>query len=343
MPLPETILSVVAPFRPLFTAPTWRKLMTLLTGTLLAHGRRTVCSALRFSGEQHTENWSLYHQVFNRARWSKFPASRCLLWLILETFVQADAPIDISIDETLERRWGAQIRKRGHYRDSALSSRKQAVSSSGLRWMVMAVVVTPSFCQQPWALPFLVVLTTSPALSESLGKRHKTIAMWAAQMISLLHRWLPDRQIRVLGDSAYNVLELGVHARKRSVSMITPMRLDSVLREPPPPIEQRRRGGKPQVVGARLPSLEQVLADPSTAWQEEEISWYGQGKQKVQWCSGTALWYRFGSPPLSIRWVLTRDPAGKRDPKALMCTDQNLDAAPHHPNMYEALEPGMYL
>lgn len=40
MPLPEAILAVVAPFRPLFTAPTWRKLMTLLTGTLLVHGRR---------------------------------------------------------------------------------------------------------------------------------------------------------------------------------------------------------------------------------------------------------------------------------------------------------------
>jgi hypothetical protein len=40
------------------------------------------------------------------------------------------------------RRWGPQISKRGHYRDSMLSSRKRAVSSPGLRWMVMAVVVT---------------------------------------------------------------------------------------------------------------------------------------------------------------------------------------------------------
>lgn len=109
MPLPETILNVVAPFRPLFTAPTWRKLMTLLTGTLLARGRRTVCSALRFAGEQENEHWSLYHQVLNRARWSPLAASRCLLQLILETFVPVDAPIEISIDETLERRWGAQI------------------------------------------------------------------------------------------------------------------------------------------------------------------------------------------------------------------------------------------
>lgn len=39
-------------------------------------------------------------------------------------------------------------------------------------------------------------------------------------------------------------------------------------------------------------------------------------------CSATALWYRFGCPPLPIRWVLTRDPDGKRPPKALFSTDQ---------------------
>lgn len=61
MPLPEAIIAVVAPFRPLLTAPTWRKLMTLLKETLLAHGRRTVCSTLRFSGEQMNENSRQHH------------------------------------------------------------------------------------------------------------------------------------------------------------------------------------------------------------------------------------------------------------------------------------------
>jgi hypothetical protein len=42
MPLPDPIIEVLPVFRPLFTAPTWRKLMILLTGTLLARGRRTV-------------------------------------------------------------------------------------------------------------------------------------------------------------------------------------------------------------------------------------------------------------------------------------------------------------
>ena len=322
MPTPEAIIAVVAPFRPLFTAPTWRKLMTLLTGTLLAHGRRTVCSALRFSGEQMNENWSQYHHVLNRARWSPLAASQCLLLLIVEMLVAKGAPIEIVIDETLERRRGPMIRKRGHYRDSALSSRKRAVSSSGLRWIVMAIVVTPAWTKQPWALPFLVVLATTPAFSLAAGRRHKTIAMWAGQMVSTVHRWLPDREITVVGDGAYNCLELGVHAVHRHVTMITPCQFDSVLREPPPPVELRSKGGKPQVVGKRLPKLDEVLTDPTIHWQEDEISWYGQGKQKMQWCTGTALWYRFGKPPLPVRWVLTRDPSGKKESKAFFCTNQ---------------------
>src|SRR5579859_7718146 len=133
MPLPDPIIEVLTVFRPLFTAPTWRKLMTLLTGTLLSQGRRTVAAALRASGNDQGGNWSCFHQVLNRARWSPLAVSRQLLLLIVETFVPAEASVDLVIDETLERRWGANMSKRGHYRDSALSSRERAVSSPGLR------------------------------------------------------------------------------------------------------------------------------------------------------------------------------------------------------------------
>jgi DDE superfamily endonuclease len=324
MPLPEAILTVVAPFRPLFTAPTWRKLMTLLTGTLLARGRRTVCSALRLSGEADNEHWSSFHQVLNRARWSPLAASCVLLFLIVETLLPTDAIIEIAIDETLERRWGPQISKRGHYRDSALSSRKHSVSSPGLRWIVMTVVVPVPWSKQPWALPFLAVLATTPGVSKQLGLRHHTVGERARQMIRLVHRWLPDRQVCVLGDTAYSCLEVGVQAHHCGVILITPAQLDSVLHAPPPLPEQRRRGGKPQIVGVRLPSLEAVLSDADTIWQQSQMPWYGQGLRTIEWCSGTALWYRFGHPPLPLRWVLTRDPAGKRPVKALLCTDQAL-------------------
>jgi len=300
--------------------------MTLLTGTLLAHGSRTVAAALRASGNEQAVNWSLFHQVLNRARWSPLVVSRQLLLLIVETFVPADSCVDLVIDETLERRWGSKISKRGHYRDSALSSRERSVSSPGLRWIVMAVVVTVPWTKQRWALPFLCVLATTPEVSERLGKRHKTIGMWAHQMMSLVRRWLPDRCIKLMGDTAYSVLELGLHANAQQMTLIMTGRLDAVLHEPP---AQRSRHtiGRPRVVGKRLPSLEQVLEDSETVWQQFSLDWYGEGKRTVEMCTGTALWYRSGSDPLPIRWVLTRDPKGKRPPKAIWSTDLTQTAA----------------
>ena len=320
MPLPDPIIEVLTVFRPLFTAPTWRKLMTLLTGTLLAQGCRTVAAALRASGNDQATNWSSFHQVLNRARWSPLAVSRQLLLLIVETFVPAGASVDLVIDETLERRWGSKISKRGHYRDSALSSRERSVSSPGLRWIVMAVVVTLPWTKQKWALPFLCVLATTPEVSERLGKRHKTVGMWAHQMISLVHRWLPDRSIKLMGDTAYSVLELGLHAKAQQVTLVTTGRLDAVLHEPPPQRTQHTIG-RPRVVGKRLPALEQVLQDSQTVWQKLTLDWYGEGERTLEICTGTALWYRYGSDPLPIRWVLTRDPSGKRPPKAIFSTD----------------------
>ncbi len=294
--------------------------MTLLTGTLLAQGRRTVAAALRSTGNDKATNWSRFHQVLNRARWSPLAVSRQLLLLIVETFVPAGACVELVIDETLERRWGSKISKRGHYRDSALSSRKRSVSSPGLRWIVMAVVVTLPWTKQRWALPFLCVLATTPEISEQLGKRHKTVGMWAHQMISLVRRWLPDRPIKLMGDTAYSILELGLQANHRQVTLVTPGRLDAVLHEAPPERTQHTIG-RPRVVGKRLPSLEQVLQDPETVWQKLTLDWYGEGERTLEMCTGTALWYRYGSDPLPIRWVLTRDPLGKRPPKAIFSTD----------------------
>jgi hypothetical protein len=276
--------------------------MTLLTGTLLARGRRTVAAALRASGNEQATNWNCFHQVLNRARWSPLAVSRQLLVLIIETFVPAGACVELVIDETLERRWSSKISKRGHYRDSALSSRERSVSSPGLRWIVMAVVVTLPWSKQRWALPFLCVLATTPEVSERLGKRHKTIEMWTHQMISLVRRWLPDRPIKLMGDTAYSVLELGLHANAQQVTLITTGRLDAVLHEPPPERTQHTVV-RPRVVGQRLPSLEQVLQDPETVWQELSLDWYGEGKQTLEISTGIALWYRYGYDPLPIRWV----------------------------------------
>lgn len=57
-------------------------------------------------------------------------------------------------------------------------------------------------------------------------------------------------------------------------------------------------------------------------------AWYGREHQKeLEITSNTALWYRPGTPPKPIRWVLVRDPEGRRDPQAFFSTDTTLDPA----------------
>ena len=260
---PSTLL---APFQSLFSAPTWRKVQRLFIGTLLARGRRTVSAALRHAGQEDTPSFSLYHQVFNRARWSALKGSRCLLSLIVQTFDAAGGSLTFVIDETLERRWGRRINKRGHYRDPLASSRKRSVSTSGLRWIVLTpdqvrgrlLVVTPPWTTRCWALPVLSVPAPTPQVSERLGLRHKTIAQWARQMIRVVRRWLPQVAITVLGDQAYSVVELGYACRRCGVRLIAPLRLDAVLHEAPPPRQPGTRG-RPRRKGRRLPTL----AEPS--------------------------------------------------------------------------------
>jgi hypothetical protein len=300
MPCTPPIITLLEPFRPLFSAPTWKKLLTLLRGTLLARGRRTVTTALWHTGHEQDPHFSTFHQVLTRARWSPLEASRNLLRLIIETFVQAGGCLDLVIDETLERRWGANIRKRGHYRDSSRSSHGRSVSSPGLRWIVLAVVVTVPWTRQRWALPFLCVLATTPEVSAELGMRHKTLGLRARQVVSLLRRWLPGVPLKLLGDQAYSILELGLHCTHRQVTLIAPFRLDSMIHQPVPP-RAPHTIGRPRVVGPWLPSLEHVLHDPRTVWQWLTLDWYGEGQRTLELCTGTAWWYRFGSTPLPIR------------------------------------------
>jgi DDE superfamily endonuclease len=177
-----------------------------------------------------------------------------------------------------------------------------------------------------WALPFLTVLAPSERYHQERGRRHKTLSAWMRQMIMQVRRWLPDRLLVVVADSSYAVLTLlsACQQLRPAVVLITRLRLDAGLYEPVPP---RKPGqmGRPRVKGKRLPTLEQVLADPETVWEKVGVPrWYSQGKRQVEVVSSTCLWYHSGQPVVPIRWVLIRDPQSKFAPQALLCTDLSI-------------------
>ena len=110
--LPTMMIRVLAPFAPLFSNCVWQHVQLLLTGLILAPGKRTVASALRAVGLGKEKRFCRYHRVLSRASWSSREASRLLLGLLVEAFV-TDGPLVVGVDETLERRQGKKIEAKG--------------------------------------------------------------------------------------------------------------------------------------------------------------------------------------------------------------------------------------
>ncbi len=254
--LPPKMVQALTPFAPLFSKRVFRHAQLLLAGAILAPGRRTVGSALRAMGLEREKRFHRYHRVLSRASWSSREVGRVLLGLLLETFVPEGGPLVVGIDETLERRYGRKISTRGVYRDPVRSTHEHFVKSSGLRWVCVMLLVEVPWASRVWALPFLSVLAPSERYAAARGKRHKKITEWAWQLLLVLRRWHPQREIVAVADRAYASLKLLSHCRSLSkpVTFITRLRLDAALYEPAP---VRRRGqiGSPRIKGERLPNL----------------------------------------------------------------------------------------
>ena len=52
-------------------------------------------------------------------------------------------------------------------------------------------------------MSFLSVLAPSERYAARRGKRHKKITEWAWQMLLVLRRWYPEREIVAVADGAY--------------------------------------------------------------------------------------------------------------------------------------------
>ena len=320
--LPAEYLSILVIFAPLFSKCLWAQVQVLVVGAILTPGQRTVTAVLRLMGLGHEPHFQTYHRVLNRAVWSSWEISRVLLLLLVQTFA-VSGPIIVGIDDTIERRWGAQIKARGIYRDPVRSSHSHFVKTSGLRWLSLMLLVPIPWAKRVWALPFLTVLAPSARYYQGRKRAPKKLTAWAQQAVLQVRRWLPTRDLVIVADSSFAVIPLLARLRRlpNPVCMITRFRLDAGLYEPAP-ARQPHQQGRTRVKGQRLPTLESIAQQRKTRWTRVTIpDWYGEGARVIEIVSNTAVWYHCGQPPVPIRWVLIRDPKGKFKTQALLCTD----------------------
>ena len=298
--LPIAFTSVIGVFAPVFSRPVWQHVKVLLTGAVLAPGKRTVTAVLHIMGRSAASDFQTYHRVLNRAVWSPLNASRLLLRLLVAVCIFRGVVV-LGLDDTIERRRGEQITAKGIYRDPVRSSHAHMVKASGLRWLACMLLTPLAWANRVWALPFLTVLCPSERFYAQRRRRHQTLTERAWQMIRLVVRWLPGQEIAFVTDSSFAALELldKVKTGPRA-SLITRLRLDAALDDPPPP----RPAGTEAALGSK--------ASADRRWKR----WWPMRRPvgpRGLWSSGRAQghgrWRSPRTPPCGITRVNLRLPS----------------------------------
>lgn len=310
------IVSVLSAFSCVFTKSTWKNIQVLFLGAILCRGSRQITKILRVMNLSQEKNYSKYHNVLRRAKWSGLDAAKILFGLLISALPNG-FPVLVAVDETLERRQGKKIKAIGVYRDAVRSSKSNVVISFGLKWECMALIVPLPWCQRYWALPFLSLLSPSKKANEKAGKKHKTSIDWTMKMVSVVSRWMLRKPWILLGDGAYACMNLAHHCIKNGATLISRFRLDAQLFEAPV-YKPKMRGRKP-IKGKRI-HLRNLLDDVSKPWQCAKVKWYGGELKTLEFLVIDCLWYQAGKTPLPVRVVLIKTPDGEKVAEALFST-----------------------
>ena len=327
--LPRAVEGLSSRFSIAFTAPTFQRAVALMVGWVLAVGRHTVTAAVRAAGALAAGHHTDYHRLFSRAKWSPWPLGKVLAGMVLD-LVPPGEPAVVSVDDTAAQHKGPQVWGKGRHRDACRSTRSHTVWLWGHKWVVLAVNVTLPFCPRPWALPVLAALYRPKELDEREGRRrHKTPADLARQLMAALAHWFPRRKFILLGDGGYNCHRLARFCRRhrRHVTLVALFFPDANLYLPPP---KRRQGqkGRPRVKGDKLPAPRDVVggaaATPAGRRQRSTVGWYGGGRRRVEFVSGTGHWYKGGGGLVPVRWVFVHDLDGTHEDRYFYATDPSL-------------------
>jgi hypothetical protein len=195
------------------------------------------------------------------------------------------------LDDTIKRRRCEHIRAKAIYHDPVRSSHSHVVNVRDLRWLCCMLLTPMKWARRIWALPLMMVLCPSERFDEPQSRRHQALVERAWHIIHVVVRWLPGCGLAFVADRRDAVLEwLNQVSKWPRAGLITRLRLDAALYNPPPAREQGQFG-RPRLTGDPRPTLEAVLADDATLWSKFIIEpWYGDAPREVEVATDTAVW-----------------------------------------------------
>jgi hypothetical protein len=321
--LPKAAEPLVSAFSVAFTRPTFQRVVVLILGTILSLRQRTVTGMLRAVGPLATGHWSDFHRVLCRRVWSAWPLGKLLAAMVLK-MIPEDQLVICPVDDTTQQHKGKHVYGNGWHRDACRSTHKRLVEVCGHKWVTLAINVQFPFASRPWALPVLCALYHSPR-SDIQGRRHKTPADLAWQLMATLIHWFPHRKFALIGDGGFasHGLSRSCHRHHRHCTLISRFHADANLHELPKK-EPLPRRGRPRIKGRALPKAQDVVRAAGSKGKRFTVNWYGGHNRRVELIWGDGHWYKDNQGMVPVRWVFIHDVEGTHRDEYIYSTDPTL-------------------
>ena len=318
--------SVVQCLLPAFTQPSFQTHIEVLLGWVMCLGKRTEYGVFQATqadtpvsrNERHP--FDRFYNFFSRSAWIVHDLAHQVAVAIVVA-LNPSGVLYLVVDDTLLHKRGKTVYGLGWFRDAVASTAKRVATASGNHWVVVGLAIRIPGTSKIYCLPIHAMLHLA-------GKKNKSEATLAKEMLQDILRWFPDRKLVFVGDGAYSVNNLLGDLDDR-VTYVGVMRADAAIYDVIVPKQSKsKRGPKPRK-GPRLPNPKEAVkkADGNRGgsgpwtWQTVKAEAYGLTR-KLQVLSFQAVWPEVrGLVPILV--VLVRDPLGKFDDKYLFTTDVN--------------------
>lgn len=320
-PALNTLLPLLLSLRPVFTLPSFCRFLTLFAGWVGTRGVHAVTESLVSAGVSGVRHHAAFHRFFSRARWSIDQIGHLLL---LRVVALVPGPLRLALDDTLCTHKGPQVFGLGAHLDPVRSTRRKRVFAFGHVWVVLSVLVPVPFCERVWALPVLMRLYRSRADCEKRGDAYQKKTQLARQLVQQVSRWLPDKPVEVVADSAYACQEILRHLPP-GVVFVGAMRADAVLHRPRTRPSRSPATGRQLTRDILLPKPEQLARSKKWPWQSMKLSLYGRQTQ-VRYKEVVARWSRPAGKTL-LKIVIVQVLRGEVPLRVFFCTDASRPAS----------------
>lgn len=335
--MPDLLVHSFAPllwaFQDCFTQPSFHSFWAVTCAWILCSGRRSLTRIIQAGQLTQFKHYCSFHRFFSQAHWSLDALGHCVLKLLLPFC----SPILVgAVDDTLARKSGRHIWGADMHHDPLRSTRTRPFFAFGHNWVVFSIhVCFPFASQKHWAIPILIRLyrkrkkdrrapgRRGKAERKQTGQapenQYRTRPQLALEMMQIVADWVPDRTLRLTGDSEYAGRTIS-RQLPSNVQLISRMSMKAALYELPPPNPGGR--GRRRKKGKRLPNPLQMTEDRRSPWIQDTVRLYGK-PVRVWYKHLDALWYSSAGQKL-LRIVVVRDPRHRRRDDCFFSTDLTL-------------------